>query len=336
MIDRQYYLAVANYGDISTGRHTTDSMIYRFTGHSFEVYQRLRTQGAYDVKPFNINHRHFLAIANHGDGETYNTKSLIYEWNSTHFAPFQFILTHQACDIEAFEINGQHFVAIANRFNGETYNVDVSVLVWDGSSNRFMSFQSLEASGASGIEHFTVDDDDFLAIASYKSGPGQYLVSSRIYRWHNGEFVLHQDVLTVGAWDVRAIQVKKRHYLMFSCYYNGHTRKMNSLLLKWDEKQRVFVNYEQVKTHGVRNIDYITVNGRHLLFAASYRLGNNFNVESTMFEWVNRTFVVKQTFSTKGSMALKPLELGTNVFLAAMQSFDGSKSTIASEIYRYQ
>ena len=248
--------------------------------------------------------------------------------------PFQFVQSHQASDIDAFEIGGKHFVAIANRFNGETYDVDVSILVWN--SKRFVSFEQLDMTGASAIEHFTINHEAFLAIASYKSGPGQYRVSSRIYRWSQGRFVLHQDVNTIGAWDVKAFHIKRRHFLVFGCYFNGYTQQINSLVLKWDEKNREFITYQQLETRGVRHVDYVAINGRHLLFLASYRLGKSFNVQSTMYEFVNRTFVVAQTFTTMGATALKAVKLGTNVFLAALQSFDGVKSTITSEIYRYQ
>jgi hypothetical protein len=326
-INKQYYLAVANYGNISSAQQLTNSTVYRFNGHAFEVYQQLLTHGAHNVRQFNVNERHFLAIGNQGDSN--NTTSVIYEWNSTHFAPFQHLQTHQACGIEAFGVSGHHFAVIAHHCNGETHDLSVSVLSWDG--NKFKPFQELEAQGAHAVKYFKIENESFLAVAC--SSKHQHFVrNSKIYRWNGQMFVLHQNVSTRKAWHVQAFHLKKKNFLMFVCCQSI------SLLLKWDKKQRTFVDYQRVKTPGVRHIDYVTFSGEHMLFATSHQLGNSSNVNSIVLRWDNQSFVnaVEQILPTKGSTALRPFMLGRNLFLTAMQSFHGRTRTSASDIYRYQ
>ena len=76
-IDGAHYLAVANYrnGD----NYNSDSVVYvRGVNGQFEEFQRIPTSGAYDWKYFTIDGAHYLAVANHYNGNTYNIDSVVY------------------------------------------------------------------------------------------------------------------------------------------------------------------------------------------------------------------------------------------------------------------
>ncbi|XP_017105993.2 uncharacterized protein clos [Drosophila bipectinata] len=97
-IDYTDYVAVANYAD-AEGRTAIHSEVYRYDPKTqkFQLFQRLRSNGAVDVKYFSlpvneVSRRHFLILGNtiggssteHGEADT-----VIYVFEKGQFVPYQ-------------------------------------------------------------------------------------------------------------------------------------------------------------------------------------------------------------------------------------------------------
>lgn len=97
-IDYTDYVAVANYAS-ADGRTATHSEIYRYdaTTRRFQLFQRLRSNGAVDVKYFSlpvneVSRRHFLILGNTKGGTTSATgeaDTVIYVFENGQFVPYQ-------------------------------------------------------------------------------------------------------------------------------------------------------------------------------------------------------------------------------------------------------
>jgi EPTP domain len=134
-IDGDVYLAVANDYDFVARTHNIDSIIYKWDKISdqFIYYQGILTKGARDWKYFEVNGKHFLVVANHGESYTspanWNVSSYIYEWDGSYFNPIDEIeiSTNGAIDWEALEIDGQTYLAVANAYDGTSYDINSKI-----------------------------------------------------------------------------------------------------------------------------------------------------------------------------------------------------------------
>jgi len=97
-IDYTDYVAVANYAD-AEGRTATRSEIFRWDAKSqrFQLFQRLRSNGAVDVKYFSlpvneVSRRHFLILSNTIGGSSSGVgeaDTVIYVFEKGQFVPYQ-------------------------------------------------------------------------------------------------------------------------------------------------------------------------------------------------------------------------------------------------------
>ncbi|XP_017027163.1 uncharacterized protein clos [Drosophila kikkawai] len=94
-VDYTDYVAVANYAD-AEGRTTTHSEIFRYDAKTqkFQLFQRLRSNGAVDVKYFSlpvneVSRRHFLILGNTIGGANGEADTVIYVFEKGQFVPYQ-------------------------------------------------------------------------------------------------------------------------------------------------------------------------------------------------------------------------------------------------------
>ncbi|KAH8290210.1 hypothetical protein KR054_001069, partial [Drosophila jambulina] len=94
-VDYTDYVAVANYAD-AEGRTATHSEIFRYDAKTqkFQLFQRLRSNGAVDVKYFSlpvneVSRRHFLILGNTIGGSSGEADTVIYVFEKGQFVPYQ-------------------------------------------------------------------------------------------------------------------------------------------------------------------------------------------------------------------------------------------------------
>ena len=106
----KYYLAVANFKSRSTQR--LKSVIYRWNGQEFVVFQNVAKRGAKKFIFFNIGIEPFLSVVNVYHG---NVDSAIYKWRNNSFDEFKELRKngyHGAS--AAFVIKNETFIAFAH------------------------------------------------------------------------------------------------------------------------------------------------------------------------------------------------------------------------------
>ncbi|KAH8234407.1 hypothetical protein KR038_009118, partial [Drosophila bunnanda] len=94
-VDYTDYVAVANYAD-AEGRTATHSEIFKYDAKAqkFQLFQRLRSNGAVDVKYFSlpvneVTRRHFLILGNTIGGSSGEADTVIYVFEKGQFVPYQ-------------------------------------------------------------------------------------------------------------------------------------------------------------------------------------------------------------------------------------------------------
>ncbi|XP_055271009.1 thrombospondin-type laminin G domain and EAR repeat-containing protein isoform X2 [Moschus berezovskii] len=204
-IGKKIFLAVANFEPNEKGQEF--SVIYKWSQRRlrFTPYQRVPTHSARDWEAFEVAGEHFLAVANHREGDNHNIDSVIYKWNpgTRLFEANQTIATSGAYDWEFFMVGPYAFLAVANAFNGTSTQLQSHLYVRLGGS--FQLFQSFLTFGAADWEVFHIGERVFLAVANSHRYDAEmrvqndsYVINSVIYELNvtAQTFVRFQEIRT--------------------------------------------------------------------------------------------------------------------------------------------
>ena len=275
-VDGEYFLGVANFID-DQGVYTVNSTIYRFEDGSWEYFQHIPTEGAYDLEFLDAGEEKFLAVANQRDGEnSYFIASDIYRWNGDSLVLFQEIPTYGASDWEGFMLNDVPCFAVANTFYAAS-----QIYVFNG--NTFSLLQSIPSLGATGIETFSIGDQFFLSIANGRS-IFSYTTESVIYTFNGDDFQFFQSVETTGAFDWEYFTFDNQHFLACASYRDDNANyDLDSPVFRWQNES--FELIDLVPTHGAVDWEFFVDNGEPALSVSNYKLGANHITNSVIYHF---------------------------------------------------
>ncbi|XP_078354450.1 uncharacterized protein LOC144639061 [Oculina patagonica] len=275
----KHFLAVANKYD---GTYQLDSAVYQWNGLRFVLFQKIATKAASHFTFFMIKGENYLAVANYYDGSSHSTKSVIYKWSSGKFNKFQEIATEGALGCKAFVIDNDTFIAFADNYNSkQKYSVQSAVFRWSG--GHFVKLQSLQTYGAHDVKSFNINGHTFLAFANTYS-ESKYNTDSFIYKWDGKKFVLFQSIPTRGASAWHPFVISGQTYLGVANYY-GDSQKHNTRSVVYQASGAQFIQYQEIPTHGIRDMTSFECKGHTYLAVANYYNKKN-NINSALYKWV--------------------------------------------------
>ena len=275
----KHFLAVANYYD---GTHLLDSVVYQWNGQQFIVFQKIPTKGAHHFTFLEINGQKYLTVANYYDGSTRSINSVIYRWNNGKFNKFQEIPTEGAVRCSAFVINNDTFITFANHLNSkQNYAVQSTVFKWSG--GHFVKLQSLQTYGAHGVNAVNINGHTFLAFTNYYSGSKRN-IDSFIDKWDGNKFVLFQSIPTRGAIAWHPFMISGQTFLGVANYY-GDSQKYNTQSVVYQASGAQFIKYQEIPTHGARDMTTFEYKGHTYLAVANY-YNKKYNINSALYKWV--------------------------------------------------
>ena len=274
----KHFLAVANRYN---GTYLLDSAVYQWNGQRFVVFQKIPTKGAHRFTFLDIKGQNYLTVANHYDGSTYSIKSVIYKWSNGTFNKFQEIPTEGARGCTAFAINNDTFVAFANHYNSkQSYAVQSTVFKWSG--GHFVKLQSLQTYGAHGVNSVNLNGHTFLAFANSDDG-SKHNIDSYIYRWNGTKFVLFQSIPTRRARAWHPFVISGQAFLGVANNY-GDSQKYNTQSVVYQASGAQFIKYQEIPTHGARDMTTFEYKGHTYLAVANY-YNQKHNINSALYKW---------------------------------------------------
>ncbi|XP_060040610.1 thrombospondin-type laminin G domain and EAR repeat-containing protein [Erinaceus europaeus] len=277
-IGGQNFLAVANLEADAQGREF--SVIYKWSrrGLRFRPYQRVPTHSARDWEAFQLAGEHFLAVANHREGDDHNIDSVIYKWDphTRRFETNQTIATSGAYDWEFFSVGPFSFLAVANAFNGTSTRLHSRLYVW--LLGTFRLFQSFLTFGAADWEVFRIGERVFLAVANSQAydldapvDSSSYVLNSVIYELNvtAQAFVPFQEIPTCSALDWEFFSVGEDHFLVVANSFDGTSFSVNSVIYRWQGYEG-FVAVHSLPTLGCRDWEaFRTAAGAFLVYSSA-------------------------------------------------------------------
>eukprot|EP01049_Picozoa_sp_SAG25_P003195 SAG25_NODE_181_length_12544_cov_32.416472_2_plen_1608_part_00 len=362
------YLALANYrtgfapGDPNgwpagawfVPPRQTNSSLWKWSSSEgqFVEFQSLETSFANAWTAFSIGGRSYIAVANsHSrNGSTGKTNSTVYEYSSASgrgraaFEPVQSIVTYSALDVESFQIDGDTFLAFANSQSAsEGFLVNSSIYKWSDTQARFVLWQLLATSAATGITFFTVSADHQLLAIANRYGKTGHRENSVIFRWQKQQqrFEVFQSIPTQGAYDWESFEIAGVHFLAVCNHWDDsapdkkHPIAIDSEVFRWDNASDRFVGYQSIPTIGAEQIRHFVVpmsgaGSTHMLAVAQcVDDASGWNTTSQILSWVPDTHPVQMKTDDR-SVGLRPDD-EVRIFVAdAVHGHDDAAGTVAA------
>ena len=208
---------------------------------------------------------------------------MIYKWSNSKFNTFQEIPTEGALGCTTFVINNDTFIAFANLYNSkEKHAVQSTVFKWSG--GHFVKLQSLQTYGAHDVTSFNINGHTFLAFPNHFSG-SKYNIDSFIYKWYGNKFVLFQSIPTRGALAWHPFVISGQTFLGVANYY-GDSQKHNTQSVVYQASGARFIKYQEIPTHGARDMTTFEYKGHTYLVVANYYNQKKYNINSVLYKWV--------------------------------------------------
>jgi hypothetical protein len=204
VIGQRRFLALAQGVTLEgpVARHPRRSCIFEWDGRQFVVFQNLDGGWGYNWVDFEIDGRHFLGYADH------TSASALLVWDGQRFAPFQELSAQGGRAFKFFRMEGKAWLAFAN-LTGES-------LLYRWEAGRFVSHQSLGGPGAREFALAQSANGTFLIQINFIHGtpaaPKTDLTSC-IYGWQEGEFIVMEKFPTFGATDAAVFYIQGQCYL---------------------------------------------------------------------------------------------------------------------------
>jgi EPTP domain len=188
----------------------TLSTVFELIDGRFEPFQKFPTYGAKQWKHFQIDSRHFLALAQgvvvDGSTATHPSQSCLFEWNGSSFVPFQTVRSQWGYNWEYLEVEGHTLLGYADHIERSR------LLRWNGST--FEDFQELDGHSGRAIRCFTAAGACRLAFAKLHE-------ESLLYRWSDNKFVPQETLSGAGGREFEWFEVAGKGYLVQVNFLHG-------------------------------------------------------------------------------------------------------------------
>ena len=114
----------------------------------------------------------------------------------------------------------------------------------DKSTEKFALYQTLPIKGVCGLEHISISDKHFLAVAYRRVGTHQ--LDSLVFQWNGQQFVVFQKLQTKGAAHFKFFTLNREKYLTVANYHDGGTYSTKSVIYIWNGVK--FNKFQEIAT----------------------------------------------------------------------------------------
>ena len=124
-------------------------------------------------------------------------------------------------------------------------------------------------------------------------------------------------------------------FLAFANYYGDINKyKTSSMIYKMDKSTGRFTLHQTLQTRGAYGLEYFSIANKHFLAVANHYDGT-YQLDSVIYQWNGRMFVVFQKISTKGACHFTFFTINSGNYLAVANFYDGSTRSTKSVIYKW-
>jgi hypothetical protein len=205
--------------------------------------------------------------------------------------------------------------------------------------SRLRTIQSIPTVGAIDVEHFSIGNRDFLAVASWFNGTSHFTTSQiLLFDSITSTFVPYQSIPTFGARDLEFFTIGGQSYLALANQAtNDSNWSLNSQVFRWNGSS--FSLFQAIPTLGATDLEFFTIANTSYLAIANQRddsTVNRFSVNSQVLRFNGTSFVPFQTIPTIGAVDCEFISIGSGQFFLAIANFRNETSfSTNSQILRF-
>ena len=198
------------------------------------------------------------------------------------------------------------------------------------------SIQSIPTHGAQDWEAFTIDGEQFLAVANYHDG-GWNDVPQSIYKWDGTQFAsVWSAADRGGVSDWEYFQIGSKHYVVMVEQYEGnYSTTIQHELFEWNG-----TSFTQIQTFDLNaglDAEHMTIGGEDYLFFSIYRDDSVYTQNSKLYKWNSATeqFEFHQDIPTLGAFDAEHFNIGGTDYMLVANYYDGSSYNLTSPLYEW-
>ena len=161
----------------------------------------------------------------------------------------------------------------------------------DFSSNSFQKYQDVPTSGATDVEQFTINGNQFLAFANCRNDSDGFNTESFIYKMNNltEKFSLYQTINTMGAVDMEYFTIADKYYLAVANFESARsTRRLKLVIYQWNGQE--FVVFQNVSTRGAMKLKFYKTGNEFFLAIANLDNVDQRSLDLVIYKWRNNSF----------------------------------------------
>ncbi|XP_034479969.1 uncharacterized protein LOC117785829 isoform X2 [Drosophila innubila] len=276
-IDYADYVAVANYAS-ADGRTSTHSEIYKYdaTARRFELFQRLRSNGAVDVKYFSlpvneVSRRHFLILGNTvssgavGGATTQEADTVIYVYDKGQFVPYQrlsfFALERFLPVTHVISEKFLLFVA-CNKQDVKIYNLND----WKFEESTVQFTEGAFSRGVARMRSYEENEQSYLVIANENMAANETNIFQPLYKQDEHANILRQQIIDWAREQTKRLEQVNVEHLMQALQQKLkerkqrvqqiHVKRVNTKSFV-DVNQRLTTNYWDALQYAKRALDIL-------------------------------------------------------------------------------
>ncbi|KAH8299952.1 hypothetical protein KR044_007877 [Drosophila immigrans] len=266
-IDFADFVAVANFAT-ADGRTSTHSEIYKYdaTARRFELFQRLRSNGAVDVKYFSlpvneVSRRHFLILGNTvasggngigrvNSGASEEADTVIYVYDNGQFAPNQ-RLSFYALErfLPVTHVISEKFLLFVacNKQDVKIYNLND----WKFEESTVQFTEGALSRGVARMRSFVENEQSYLVIANENMAANETNIFQPLYKQDEHANILRQEII-----DWAREQTKRLEKVNVNQIFHALQQKLK------DRKQKVQeIHVKRVNTKSFEDVhQHLTTN----------------------------------------------------------------------------
>ncbi|KAM8711091.1 hypothetical protein ACLKA7_000254 [Drosophila subpalustris] len=275
-IDFDDYVAVANYAS-ADGRTSTHSEIFKYDANArrFELFQRLRSNGAVDVKYFSlplneVSRRHFLILGNTVasggvGGTTKEADTVVYVYDKGQFVPYQrlsfFALERFLPVTHVISEKFLLFVA-CHKQDVKIYNLND----WKFEESTVQFTEGAFSRGVARMRSYEENEQSYLVIANENMAANETNIFQPLYKQDEHANILRQQIIDWAREQTKRLEQVNVDHLMQALQQKlkerkkteqpVHVKRVNTNSFV-DVNQRLTTNYWDALQYAKRALDIV-------------------------------------------------------------------------------
>ena len=204
--------------------------------------------------------------------------------------------------------------------------------------HHFEKTQDLPTREGHDVEHFTINENRFLAFANQYLHTERGKADSFIYKQNDstGFFFLYQTLGTHGGIDMEYFKTGDQHYLAVANHYDGTSYRQNSVIYQWSLSQEQFVVFQIIETFGAYSFEFFEITNERFLAISNSRDDSSFSINSFIYKWNSNKFEKIQDIATEGAVNTETFVISNETFIAFANHYTQQKrESVQSAVFKW-